>query len=73
MIETDVKFSNSKIHRSTLLKGTSVGENTVIKESLIGTQVKIGKDAHIENVVVGHDSVIPEGSHLVGGQWPRME
>lgn len=73
MIETDVKFSNSKIHRSTLLKGSSVGENSVIKECLVGTQVVIGKDVHLENVVVGHDSIIPEGSHVVGGQWPRTE
>ena len=73
MIETDVKFSNSKIHRSTLLKGSSVGENSMIKECLVGTQVVIGKDVHLENVVVGHDSVIPEGSHVVGGQWPRTE
>ena len=73
MIETDVKFSNSKIHRSTLLKGSSVGENSVIKECLVGTQVVIGKDVHLENVVVGHESIIPEGSHVVGGQWPRTE
>lgn len=73
MIETDVKFSNSKIHRSTLLKGSSVGENSVIKECLVGNQVVIGKDVHLENVVVGHGSIIPEGSHVVGGQWPRTE
>ena len=73
MIETDVKFSNSKIHRSTLLRGSSVGENSVIKECLVGTKAVIGKDAYLENVVIGHNSVIPEGSHLVGGQWPRMD
>lgn len=73
MIETNVEFMNSKIHRSTLLKGALVGENSFINECLIGTQVKIGKGSHLENVVVGHDSVIPEGTHLVGGQWPRMD
>lgn len=73
MIETGVEFLNSKIHRSTLLKGTSVGEHSVLKECLVGTHVKIGKGSHLEDVVVDHGSVIPEDTHLVGGQWPRMD
>jgi len=73
MIETDVTVSNSQIHRSTLLKGTVIGENSVIESSLIGNQVTIGTDVQIQDVVVDHGSVIPNGTTLVGGQWPRTE
>ena len=73
MIETNVIVSNSRIHRSTLLKGTVVGENSVIDSSLIGSQVTIGTDVQIQEVVVDHGSVIPNGTTLVGGQWPRTE
>ena len=73
MIEADVVVSNSQIHRSTLLKGTVIGENSVIDSSLIGNQVTIGTDVQIQDVVVDHGSVIPNGTTLVGGQWPRTE
>ncbi len=73
MIETGVEFTNSTIHRSTLLKGTSVGLHSVLRECLIGSQVKIGEGSHLENVVVDHGSIIPQDTHLVGGQWPRMD
>jgi len=73
MIETDVVVSNSQIHRSTLLKGTVIGENSVIESSLIGNQVSIGANVQIQDVVVDHGSVIPNGTTLVGGQWPRTE
>ncbi len=73
MIETNVIVSNSRIHRSTLLKGTVIGENSAIDSSLIGSQVTIGNDVQIQEVVVDHGSVIPNGTTLVGGQWPRTE
>ena len=73
MIEADVVVSNSQIHRSTLLKGTVIGENSIIDSSLIGNQVTIGTDVQIQDVVVDHGSVIPNGTTLVGGQWPRTE
>jgi len=73
MIETDVIVSNSQIHRSTLLQGTVIGENSVIESSLIGNQVTVGTNVQITDVVVDHGSVIPNGTTLVGGQWPRTE
>ena len=73
MIETDVLVSNSQIHRSTLLKGTVVGEDSIIESSLIGDQVTIGTDVRLQDVVVDHGSTVPSGTSLVGGQWPRME
>ena len=73
MIETDVTFANSRIHRSTLLEGTVVGENSIITECLIGDHVTIGSDVQIEDLVVDHGSVVPDGTHLVGGQWPRTD
>ncbi len=73
MIEANVIVSNSRVHRSTLLKGTVIGENSVIDSSLIGSQVTIGTDVQIQDVVVDHGSVIPNGTTLVGGQWPRTE
>jgi mannose-1-phosphate guanylyltransferase len=73
MIEVDVEVSNSQIHRSTLLKGTVVGKDSVIESSLIGEHVSIGSNVHLQDVVVDHGSVLPNKTTQVGGQWPRTE
>ena len=73
MIETNVEVSNSQIHRSTLLKGTVVGKDSVIESSLIGNKVTIGSNVKFKDVVVDHGSVIPNETIQVGGQWPPKE
>ncbi len=70
MIQTDVDVLNSKIHRSTLLSGTSVGNDSIIESCLVGRDVKIGSNVNLVDVVVDHGSLVPDGTNFSNGQWP---
>ena len=70
MIQIDVDVQNSKIHRSTLLSGTSVGNDSTIESCLVGRDVKIGSNVNLIDVVVDHGSQVPDGTSLSNGQWP---
>ena len=73
MIDSDVAVSNSTISRSTLLSGTNVGPNSVVESCMIGRDVHIGSNVQLLNMVIDHGSVIPDGTSMSGGQWPRTD
>ena len=54
MIEPGVSVTNSLIHRSTLLCGTSVENESTIDSCLIGRNVRIGSNVTLRDVVVDH-------------------
>lgn len=71
MIEPGVSVTNSLIHRSTLLSGTSVGNESTIDSCLIGRNVRIGSNVTLRDVVVDHGSEVPDGTALSNGKWPQ--
>ena len=73
MIDSDVAVSNSTISRSTLLSGTNVGPNSVVESCMIGRDVHIGSNVQLLNMVIDHGSVIPDGTSMSDGQWPRTD
>ena len=70
MVGKDTEIMHSVIENSTILSGTKVARNVSIESSLIGKNVTIGKNSKITNMIVDHDSVIPDDSILNDGQWP---
>ena len=73
MISTGVSTSNASIRSSTILGNSHVADDCQITDSLVGKNVKIGAGCRLEGVVVDHDSVIPQGTVLLEGQWPQVE
>ena len=70
MVGRDTEIMHSIIENSTILPGTKVSKNVLIESSLIGKNVTIGQNSKITNMIVDHDSIIPENSILSDGQWP---
>ncbi|MBU3109893.1 glucose-1-phosphate adenylyltransferase [Clostridium gasigenes] len=52
------------VENSILSQGVFVGENTVIRDSVIMPNVKIGKDVIIEKAIIGTDVVIGDGYNI---------
>ena len=73
MIEENIEIKKSNIDNSTILSGSRISENVIIESSLIGKNVIIGSNCQITDVIVDHDSIIPPGTILNGGQWPLID
>ena len=52
-----------------LFKKIYVGNNSVIKNSIILNNAYIGDNAYIENCIVESNSTIKANSRYVGGEW----
>lgn len=70
MVQRDTQIMHSVIENSTILSGTKISNNVLIESSLIGKNVTIGQNSKITNMIVDHDSIIPENTILNDGQWP---
>lgn len=74
-IITSTKVSNSmisdgclifgEVRHSILSSGVVLGENSVIKDSIIHANTKIGENCHVENAIVVEDSVILANTELI--------
>ncbi len=56
---------HGKIENSVLFQGVHTGSGTSIKNSVVMTNVEIGKNCILENVIIGENSIIKDGS-LIG-------
>ena len=70
MIDSGIEIMNSKIVNSTLLSGSKISRNVSIESSLIGENVTIGENSKITNMIIDHDSIVPDNTILNDGQWP---
>ena len=60
MVQEDCVVSGEVID-STLLKGAHIQSGASVRNCLIGEGAKIGKNAILSNVIVGHRQVVPDG------------
>ena len=70
MIHQGVIISSSLVSESTILSNSKVADNCQIVRSLIGENCDIGSDCIIEDVIVDHNSTIPNGTKLSDCTWP---
>lgn len=59
---------NGNVEDSILSQGVTVGKNTIIKDSVIMPNVKIGDNVRIEKAIVGNDSIINNDCHIGDGK-----
>ncbi len=59
---------NGEVEDSILSQGVTVGKNTIIKDSVIMPNVKIGDNVRIERAIVGNDSIISNDCHIGDGK-----
>lgn len=55
-------FIDGHVDHSVLFYGVQVGEETVIKDSVIMPNVKIGKNVIIEKAIIGENTIVEDGA-----------
>ena len=85
VIDSDASISDSAIGKNTqissacsivssaLLNEVRVDSNCVIIGCMVGFNTHVGHNCHLENVVVDHNSVIPDGYVQNGGTYPTAD
>lgn len=66
-------FVNGKINHSVLFYGVQVDEGSVIKDSVIMPNVKIGKNVFIEKAIIGENSIIEDGTVIQSSKYDQSE
>ena len=57
---------NGKVENSILSQGVYVGKNTVIIDSVIMPNVKIGDNVRIEKAIIGNNAIINHSCRIIG-------
>ena len=70
MLAKRTKIDDSVLSRCSLLDGVQIKERSILNNTMIGKDSIIGRDCRLANVVVDHNSVIPDGTILEDAQWP---
>ena len=70
MIGKEVLISDSIVSKSTILGNSKVGDNCEIIRSLVGENCEIGDNCILEDVIVDHNSTIPNDTKLTNCSWP---
>lgn len=70
MIAREVAVGNSLVKQSTILSDSKINNDCKIVRSLIGKNCEIGNNCNLEDVIVAHNSIIPDGTNLSDCTWP---
>ena len=71
MVGAGCRIGSSSLASSTLLEGARVGDDASLSSCLVGQRASVEDGCILKGVVVDHDAVVPAGTVLEGGQWPR--
>ncbi len=71
MVGVGCRIGSSSLTTSTLLDGARVGDGSRLTSCLVGQRASIMDGCILDGVIVDHDAVVPAGTVLEGGQWPR--
>jgi len=70
MVGKQVKIGSSTVSESTILRNSIIQNDCKIVRSLIGRTCEIGDNCILDNVIVAHNSIIPNGTKLSNCTWP---
>ena len=73
MLSTGASITSARLSKCSLLNNVQIGANSILNETLIGRNSTIGKNCALDNVVVDHDSIVPDNTVLSNKQWPLNE
>jgi mannose-1-phosphate guanylyltransferase len=73
MLSTGATITSAHLSKCSLLNNVRVGSNSRLNETLVGRNSTIGKNCTLDNVVVDHDSFVPDNTALSDAQWPLIE
>ena len=73
MLSTGAAIMSAQLFKCSLLSNVQVGTNSKLNETLVGRNSTIGKNCTLDNVVVDHDSIVPDNTVLSDAQWPLIE
>lgn len=64
---------DGNIDHAVLFYGVQVGEGSVIKDSVVMPNVKIGKNVIIEKAIIGENSIIEDGSIIQPNKYDKSD
>ena len=73
MLSTGATITSAHLSKCSLLNDVQVGSNSKLNETLVGRNSTIGENCTLDNVVVDHDSIVPDNTVLSDAQWPLIE
>ena len=73
MLSTGASITSAHLSKCSLLNNVQVGDNSKLNETLVGRNSTIGKNCTLDNVVVDHNSIVPDNTVLSDAQWPLIE
>ena len=73
MLSTGASITSAHLSKCSLLNNVQVGNNSKLNETLVGRNSTIGKNCTLDNVVVDHNSIVPDNTVLSDAQWPLIE
>ena len=73
MLSTGASITSAHLSKCSLLNNVQVGNNSRLNETLVGRNSTIGKNCTLDNVVVDHNSIVPDNTVLSDAQWPLIE
>ena len=73
MLSTGASITSAHLSKCSLLNNVQVGNNSKLNETLVGRNSTIGKNCTLDNVVVDHNSIVPDNTVLSDAQWPLVE
>ncbi|NMO95924.1 glucose-1-phosphate adenylyltransferase [Paenibacillus lemnae] len=62
----DSCYFEGKAKRSVIFCGAEIGKQSLVKDSVVMPNVKIGKGVHIEHAIIGEGAVIKDGAIVKG-------
>ncbi|MGB2156350.1 MAG: sugar phosphate nucleotidyltransferase, partial [Candidatus Poseidoniaceae archaeon] len=73
MLSTRASIEKATLSKCSLLENVRIEANSILSETLIGRNTTIGRNCSLKNVVVDHESTIPDNTVLSDTQWPIVD
>ena len=73
MLSSGASIEKATLSKCSLLENVRIEANSILSETLIGRNTTIGRNCSLKNVVVDHESTIPDNTVLSDTQWPIVD
>jgi len=71
-ISNNCMIDDSIISESCILSNSIIKSGSNLNRTLVGENVKIGKNCNLENVIVDYNAIMPDGWKQSGGRYPNQ-
>ena len=73
MLSSGASIEKATLSKCSLLENVRIEAHSILSETLVGRNTTIGRNCSLKNVVVDHESTIPDNTVLSDTQWPIVD